>query len=396
MSSRSLVLSYGLPIAGLTSLVTGIALIARNRPVTPAELPPRPPAAAPSGLPGARVAYIGATALSEPPGEAIQVAASRQGVVESVEVEVGAAVSSGQVLFRLDPRAARAEVAARRAARATAEGELLALQAEVGPRRATVDAATAGLGAARARARAAAAEVADRRYLSRLAGKLVASGAMQPEEAERRQFAVDQAEAGLAEAEAEVARADAELAGARLELSRLADPASGADGPDLAVARLRLAQAAAGVDAAETELELLTVRASVAGRVLRVNIRPGELAPAVALSEGLLVLGRAGPPRLRVQIDEVDIARFRTSARAWATPRGDAPRVLALRLVRLEPLVRPKRSLSGGAAELVDTRVLEALYEAVDAAADVVLGQQFDVYIEAEAADVAAAGAGGA
>jgi HlyD family secretion protein len=341
VSSRSLLLSYGLPIAGLTSLVTGIALVVRNRPESPAELPPRPPAAAPLGLPGARVAYIGATALSEPPGEAIQVAASRQGVVDSVDVEVGAVVSAGQVLFRLDPRAARAEVAVRRAARSTAEAELLALKSQVGPRQATVEAATAGLGAARARTRAAAAELADRRYLSRLAAKLLGSGAIQPEEAERRQFAVDQAEAGLAEAEAEVARAEAELARVRLELARLAEPATGAEGPDLAVAGLRVAQAAAGVDAAETELELLTVRASVSGRVLRVNLRPGELAPAAALSEGLLVLGRAGRTRLRVQIDEVDIARFRPAARAWATPRGDSRRVLALRLVRLEPLVRP-------------------------------------------------------
>ncbi|MEL6741889.1 MAG: HlyD family efflux transporter periplasmic adaptor subunit, partial [Planctomycetota bacterium] len=122
----------------------------------------------------------------------------------------------------------------------------------------------------------------------------------------------------------------------------------------------------------------------VAGRVLQVNIRAGEFAPASVPIEGLVVIGRGGPVHLRVEIDEVDIARFSPGSRAWASPRGDAGQRIGLQLAYVEPLVVPKANLSGRTSERVDTRVLQAVYE-IDAgtAAASSIGQQFDVYIEA-------------
>ena len=51
--------------------------------------------------------------------------------------------------------------------------------------------------------------------------------------------------------------------------------------------------------------------------------------------------------------------------------------------MRFEPLVIPKKNLSGDATERVDTRVLQVVYR-IDPATDVSLfvGQQMDVFID--------------
>lgn len=51
-------------------------------------------------------------------------------------------------------------------------------------------------------------------------------------------------------------------------------------------------------------------------------------------------------------------------------------------LLRFEPYVLPKKSLTGDATERVDTRVLQAIYRIADEKAPVYVGQQMDVYIE--------------
>jgi hypothetical protein len=53
--------------------------------------------------------------------------------------------------------------------------------------------------------------------------------------------------------------------------------------------------------------------------------------------------------------------------------------------VRFEPLVVPKRSLTGDATERVDTRVLRVIYEVVGTpSVPLFVGQQMDVFIEGE------------
>jgi HlyD family secretion protein len=54
-----------------------------------------------------------------------------------------------------------------------------------------------------------------------------------------------------------------------------------------------------------------------------------------------------------------------------------------LRFVRVEPYVVPKKSLTGGSNERVDTRVLQALYAFERGNLPVFVGQQMDVFIEA-------------
>ena len=51
--------------------------------------------------------------------------------------------------------------------------------------------------------------------------------------------------------------------------------------------------------------------------------------------------------------------------------------------MRTEPYVIPKKSLTGGTAERVDTRVLQGIYAVVDPGFPAYVGQQVDVFIEA-------------
>ena len=134
----------------------------------------------------------------------------------------------------------------------------------------------------------------------------------------------------------------------------------------------------------KTEIERLEVRAQLPGKVLQVNVRPGEYVSTPS-SLALVVLGSVDVLHVRVDIDEHDIPRFEPNARAKAMLRGDPRQEHALRFVRVEPYVIPKKSLTGDNTERVDTRVLQVIYALEDSTSRVYVGQQLDVYVEGSA-----------
>lgn len=151
----------------------------------------------------------------------------------------------------------------------------------------------------------------------------------------------------------------------------------------LRAAEARLAEARARVGLIETELRRSTVVSPIDGRVWRVDLRAGEFAQAGALASPLMILGDDARLHVRVEIDQTDAHRVRPEAKAAGRLRGDAARLIGLEFVRFEPLVQPKRSLTGDGAERVDTRVLEVLYALAPDAPSVFVGQQMDVFVEA-------------
>jgi hypothetical protein len=68
-----------------------------------------------------------------------------------------------------------------------------------------------------------------------------------------------------------------------------------------------------------------------------------------------------------------------------ASLRGAPARRADLRFVHIEPFVVPKKSLTGSSFERVDTRVLQVVYAFDPKALSAYVGQQLDVFIEAEA-----------
>ena len=152
----------------------------------------------------------------------------------------------------------------------------------------------------------------------------------------------------------------------------------------LEAARAEVETALARVQSAEVTLERLTVRAPVAGLILKVNIRVGEFVSAAPTADPLVLLGNDQPMHVRVQIDENDIWRLKPDAAAEAVVRGQREQRFALKLVRIDPYVLPKRSLTGERSERVDTRVLELIYSFDPGEQTVFIGQQVDVFIEAK------------
>jgi hypothetical protein len=94
-----------------------------------------------------------------------------------------------------------------------------------------------------------------------------------------------------------------------------------------------------------------------------------------------VVLGDLDQLHVRVDIDENDIHRFRPGVRATAKLRGDPRQEFALRFVRVEPYVIPKKALTGDNTERVDTRVLQVIYAIDTRGMPLYVGQQLDVFL---------------
>jgi len=193
------------------------------------------------------------------------------------------------------------------------------------------------------------------------------SGVVSQEELTRRKSAV------------EIARAKLNHAQSELNLLK-----AGSWKPDIEIAQAEVASAEAQVKAIETDIDRLTVRAPVDGQVLQVKVRPGEYAQAGPLATPLMLLGDISKLHVRVDIDENDAWRIRAETPAVATVRGNRDLKTKLSFVRIEPYVIPKRSLTGESTERVDTRVLQILYSFDRGVLPVYVGQQMDVFIEAQ------------
>src|SRR5262249_5217837 len=147
------------------------------------------------------------------------------------------------------------------------------------------------------------------------------------------------------------------------------------------IARAEVQEASAEVDQLKTEIGRATVTAPVDGVVLQVNVRPGERVSELD-NRALMVLGSVQTMHARVDVDERDIPRFRPGSAAKAYPRGGSNQEVHLHFVRTEPMVIAKKPLTGENTELVDTRVLQVIYEIDANQPNVYVGQQLDVFID--------------
>lgn len=208
-----------------------------------------------------------------------------------------------------------------------------------------------------------------------------------------REAALALAEQRLPEAEAMAAEANFQLEQVRglednravsREEVRRRETAAATARARVASARAAIVQARAEANAGRTELDRLTVRAPIAGEVLQLNARSGEFL-TYAAPRPPVVLGETSVLHIRADIDENDAWRVRPGAKAVGNLRGNADIRVDLTWVRAEPLVMPKRSLTGESTERVDTRVLQVLFAFSRGQQPIYVGQQMDVFIAAPA-----------
>ena len=268
------------------------------------------------------VRTVAAVGLVEASTENIAVGSHLPGVVEKVYVAVGDSVRVGTPLFKIDDRNLRAQLE----------------QAGVSEQ------------AVEARVSVAAAALDDLRLQLKFAEDVTDPRAISAEEVTRRRSAVQTAKAKLNEAEAEVSTAKAQI------------------------------------KMVKTELERSIVTSPITGEVLQVKIRAGEFAVAGVAPTPMVLLGRAKPLYLRVDVDENEAWRVQPRAGATASVRGNTALATPLKFVRFEPFVLPKKSLTGDSTERVDTRVLQVIYRVEREDLRLFIGQQMDVFIESPTA----------
>jgi RND family efflux transporter MFP subunit len=204
-------------------------------------------------------------------------------------------------------------------------------------------------------------------------------------------FAIDDRDlrAALVSAEAKVAEAAPVLEKARYQLGlseKLGEYLSREEVADkrfeAAAAEAALESAKAKVREVKIELDRRLIRAPAAGRILAVNVRPGEFA-ANGAAEPLLILGNDDSLLVRVEVDEHDAWRVKPGAKAVASLRGEPSIRIPVSFQRIEPRIVPKSVMTGIGTERTDTRVLQVIFGFARNGWPVYVGQEMDVSIEA-------------
>jgi HlyD family secretion protein len=141
---------------------------------------------------------------------------------------------------------------------------------------------------------------------------------------------------------------------------------------DVALARARLAETRA-------MLEKTVIRSPIRGIVLRKHFRSGE----TISDKGdipIVTLGDSSVLRVRVEVDETDVARIRVGQAAYVTAEAYGGRKFAGRVVRVGQLLGKKMVRTERPAERIDTKVLETLIE-LDPGQQLPAGLRVDAFI---------------
>lgn len=348
-------------ILAVLGAVVAIYVVATAARPTPAPPPAQPPSTNP-------YAYaIVAIGIVEPADRVVEIAAPEPGLVVEVLAQVNDRVDAGAPLFRLDGVPIEAELIGARAAVGAARAELERL--EQSPRAEDIPPAETEVQGARER-------LADAEDRFKSISAALEKGGASDDEYRRQRFLVETLRASYDNA-----------------LARLTRVKAGAWSQDIAVARANLETRLAQVRAAELRLERLTVRAPSAGTILKRNIEPGEYAAVSNSSPSAIpgdsaapfILGNLSELHVRAQVDEEDTSLLRKNAKAIARVRGPIQDPIPLDWLRVEPIARPKKQITGASTELIDTRVIEVIFIAHPApdAPTLYPGQIVDVFIDA-------------
>lgn len=286
--------------------------------------------------PPAEGKVVGGNGVVEPADRETRVAAQVTAVVVAVAVKEGQHVKKGELLVQLDD-------AVERAALESAKAEVAAERAnssrvQRGLRVEDKDAASADAQAAKARADLSASVLTRTEQLAK-------SGAATPDELERARRTAQTDQATYRASEARLRAAEA---GSRVE--------------EVSFQRARTLGAEARLAQAEAQVARLAVRAPIDGEVLQVKVRPGELYSFQA-SEPLIVMGDTSKLRVRMDLDERDVAKVKAGAAAYVTANAFGAQRFPGKVVELGRRFGRKNIRTDDPVEKNDTKVLEIVIE---------------------------------
>jgi HlyD family secretion protein len=349
-SLGGLFIQFFVPLGAIALLVFAVKHVNETRKVDTPVAPPVVPAKAPFSN------TVAGNGMIESQNENIAVGTPVPGLVVEVFVAEGQKVKVNQPLFRLDDRRLKSELKVHQADVLAAQAEVQRLENEPRPEEIPVQEA--------------------------MIAEAEANLTQQADSLRRTQDLFKQrirTEQELTEAQQNYRMASAKVNHAKAQLSLLK---AGAWQYQKDVAKAKVEQEKSQVELINTELDRLIVRALADGEVLQVNVRPGEFVAAPHI-EPLILLGDVSKLHVRVDIDENDIPRFVAGKPATAALKGSPNIRFPLVYVETEPYVVPKKSLTGMNTERVDTRVLQVIYSFDPTGLPVHVGQQVEVFIEA-------------
>jgi HlyD family secretion protein len=280
--------------------------------------------------------YIAGNGIVEPADRETKVSAHLAGRIQTILVKEGDFVELGAPLAELDNTAEKAGLAA-------AEGDIAAARADTyrtaqGRRREDIDAVVADTESSRARSELSASTLKRTQDLAK-------GGAASADELDRvgKQAEVDSKNYAAAEA-----RKKAALAGGW--------------GGDVSVAQARVIAAIARRDQAKAQLERLTIRAPIAGQVLQVKARAGEFFNPQG-QEPLVVMGDTRKLRVRMDVDERDMARVKVGAAAFATLSAFPGQRFSGKVSEVGKRMGRKNVRTDDPTERIDTKILEVVFD---------------------------------
>lgn len=303
----------------------------------------------------------------EPASEEIRIGSELDGRLKIVPVEEGSAVKRGQIVAVLE----NGDYAARIA---LAESNLRQSEAAVTQAEASLERLLNG--ARRQERREAAATVNE-------AEAVLANASI---ERERRRGllergAISKTEFESADREYLVARARLAAVGERRALvdddSRPEDIAR-ARGV-LAESKARVMEMQARVRESREVYAKTEIRSPIDGVVLRKKLKAGESVSKEG-GQAIVTLGDLGRLRVRVDVDESDVARLAMGQAAYVTAKAYGDRKFSGRVVEIGQALGRKNVRTDEPTERVDVKILETLVE-LDAGQTLPVGLRVDAYL---------------
>ncbi len=311
--------------------------------------------AAPAAGANSKYKLLAAPGRVEPLSEEIRIGSELKGKLSEVRVEEGQRIAKGEILAELVNADYAAQVDSSVAQLAEKEAELRKVMN--GSRAQERQEALASLKQQEAVLENARAEMERHQ-------KLFDSGVTSREDADHyvREYKVAKAQY------------DAELQRRALvdDQSREEDIAKAQ--ADVALARAQLAQNRA-------VFEKTIIRAPISGVVLRRFHRAGEsVTDSATVSDPIVSIGDEGVLRVRVDVDETDIARIRLGDRAYVTADAFGDRKFPGHVVLIGGELGKKNIRTDEPAERVDTKILETLVQ-LDDGHELPVGLRVDAYV---------------
>lgn len=313
--------------------------------------------------------------------EEIEVGAEIPGKIKQVLVEEGEQVVKGQTIailensdFEANIVSAKANIETLKSQQSTAKARLLQAQA---------DRTRIANGARTEERREAKVEVektlpnvenANREYERRK--RLYDSGDISREEMERAKTTLENAEKQVTSMQAKFNTINAD---ARQDDLSKADAAIRLAETQIREFDLLIREAETRVRTAEANLAKTIVRAPMTGVVLRKRLKDGESVSPESQT-GIVSLADVSALRVRVDLDERDVAKIKENQTAYVTADAYGEQKFSAKVVKIGKILGRKNFRTERPTEKVDTKILEVLLE-LEPNQKLPLGLRVDAFI---------------